>query len=142
MSNSIAGELHAEVVRAHFEMIQMIFENHIRQYAAFAADLIEESGWWSEGRKVGGSGRGPNGERCLAMAVVDASGCSTLGAMENLFGRIESIIVAETRFKIQETKDKKRLAARWNDAPGRTSEEVVSLLRRVQAGHKPEEASK
>jgi hypothetical protein len=52
-----------------------------------------------------------------------------------MIARLEIIIVNETRFRYG--RGRKGLLARWNDAPKRTAEEVVGLLRRVQAGHKP-----
>ena len=80
-----------------------------------AADLLEEKGW------IRGTGVDDQGRHCLVAALSDAAdsfpgGDAYWPALEAVQQRVPGGWVV-----------------RWNDAPGRTAEQVIALLRRVAA---------
>ena len=91
-----------------------------------AADLIEKHGWWQDGR----DGISYPGKRCVMIAVSDA--CDENGDLD---------------FRIRDTENASQTIKEylgitnvfhWNDAPERTAEEVVNVLRVVAALHDTE----
>lgn len=82
-----------------------------RQVLLDAADRIERFGWCQ-----GGTGKGPNGEKCLGLTLLEFSkNLSRHAACGHLSLHIG--LKASEGFVC------------WNDAPGRTAAEVCAALR-------------
>jgi hypothetical protein len=81
-----------------------------------AADYIEKHGWMPNGARMFPCGAG--GPLCAANAIVDVTQEAEITPALDALGRALGGSGCDAIF-------------RWNDAPGRTKEEVVALLRAV-----------
>lgn len=97
----------------------MTDEERIRETARKAIDILLKGGWCNDGPI------GPNGERCLAMATVAAS----MEYDSHVDRRVASLLGLDWR-----NADLASLIGGWNDEPGRTIDEVLSVLERVANG--------
>jgi len=85
-----------------------------------AAALLEARGW------VQRTGRGENGEYCLSEAIVEMTGIF-LGASNGVRVWNGTVDLVAQEVGVASVAG----VVAWNDAPDRTQEEVVGLLRRV-----------
>lgn len=95
----------------------------IRQNARDAIALIKARGWKQGSRK--------RTAVCLWEAIWATERVRNDTA-PNVVAKIESLICATT--KMRHTFGGKKLIPRWNDAPGRTVNEVIAMLEAVASG--------
>lgn len=86
----------------------------IAEHITKAADLIETGGWWA-GESDLTSPLAPGHCVISALAVVSSHGASAMVASKDL---IKDHLCVEN-------------IVHWNDAPGRTAEEVIEMMRDV-----------
>lgn len=102
----------------------------IRKVARDAAALIRARGW-----KRGRCGKaGPIGvwEALWASDPKKPKDHPAYDVMPNVIARLESMICATT--KMRHLHGGKKLVPRWNDTPGRTTDEVLALLDMMASG--------
>lgn len=91
-----------------------------------AADVIRERGWW-QGRSVG-----DNGEVCLNRSLRVSAGLLVLGAEE---GPGQSDRRVDEAYKTAQRRLRGAIGVThwWNDEPGRTVDDVYTLLKFAEA---------
>lgn len=97
-----------------------------------AADLIERGDWWQATMNTPG-GRGPRGQRCASVALLDAAVAvgRTWEDREWLLRMARAEVLRELRAQGGGAVT----LADWNDTAERTKDEVLAALRGGQAEH-------
>ena len=104
-----------------------VTEEQIRETAKRAAEVLRQRGWCQGMFCANLDGTGPV---CLMGAVSVAGGD---GPNYGFRGQRRDLHVAIAD-RVERSLDLRGSVAGWNDAPGRTADEVIAVLERVAAG--------